>query len=71
MNLFAIARRFMGRRLRCDEGLKQGYVANIAMLIYDDQRAGIEGRSHEPPTHLGTIEGCNSMAKRLLKLIFE
>ncbi len=64
-----LARRVMARALR-DDGLRQGYRANIAMLIYDDQMAAAEGRSHFPPTNLATVDGCNSIAERLIDLIF-
>ena len=63
------ARDFMNKELQ-DEGLRQGYRANIAMLIYDDQMAGIESRSTKPPTNLSTVDGCNSIAERLIDLIF-
>ena len=64
------ARSFMNEALK-DEELRQGYRANIAMLIYDDQMSGIESRSTKPPTNLNTVEGCNSIADRLIDLIFE
>ena len=63
------ARKFMDEQLQ-DEDLRQVYRANIAMLIYDDQQAGIEGRSHNPPTNLNTVEGCDSMAERIIDLVF-
>jgi len=53
-----------------DPQFKETYVANVAMLIYDDQVAGAESRSTEPPTNLSTVEGCNSMAERIIDLIF-
>lgn len=68
--LFKRARKRMGKALSTDKGLRQTYVANVAMLIYDDQMSGIESRSHEAPTNLNTVEGCNSIAERLLNLIF-
>lgn len=66
---FKSARKFMNGQLQ-DEGLRLGYRANIAMLIYDDQMAGIESRSTDPPTNLSTVEGCNSMAERIIDLVF-
>lgn len=63
------AREFMRGALE-DESLRLAYRANIAMLIYDDQMAGAESRSHNPPTNLRTKEGCNSIAERLIDLIF-
>ena len=63
------ARKFMNEQLQ-GEGLRQSYRANIAMLIYDDQMAGIESRSTEPPTNLNTVDGCNSMAERIINLVF-
>lgn len=68
--VFAMARKTMGKFLKEDKGLRLSYQANIAMLIYDDQMAGIESRSHEPPTNLSTNEGCNSIADRLINLIW-
>ena len=67
---FKTAREFMAKVLKEDEGLRVSYQANIAMLIYDDQMAGIESRSTEPPTNLSTNEGCNSIADRLINLIW-
>jgi len=32
---FADCRRFMVNTLKCDEGLREGYVANVAMLLHD------------------------------------
>jgi hypothetical protein len=54
-----------------EEGLRQAYRANIAMLIYDDQMAGVESRGTEPPTNLSTVEGCNAIAERVIALIFD
>jgi len=67
---FKTAREFMAKSLKEDEGLRISYQANIAMLIYDDQMAGIESRSTEPPSNLSTKEGCNSIADRLINLIW-
>ena len=63
------AREYMNKQLQ-DEGLRQAYRANIAMLIYDDQMAGAESRSTKPPTNLSTVEGCGSIADRIIDLIF-
>ena len=65
-----LARWRMARALARDRDLYRAYRANIAMLIYDDQMAGVEGRSNSPPTNLATVGGCNSMAERLIDLIF-
>jgi len=54
-----------------DPEYRMGWVVNICMLIYDDQRAGIEGRSHEPPTNLQTLEGCRSIAERITDRLFK
>lgn len=70
-NKFAEARKSMSKTLHKDVGLYQGYLANVAMLIYDDQIAGSQSRSSTPPTNLSTIEGCNTITKRILKLIFD
>ena len=64
------ARKTIYEAMEKDKGFRYGYQSNIAMLIYDDQVAGIEGRSHNPPTNLSTVEGCNSIADRLIELIF-
>jgi len=58
MNLFAIARRWMARCLRRDEGLKIAYVANVAMLLHD--RYGIT--DHDARTRA---------AEDILRLVFE
>jgi len=34
-NEFSAARRTMAKALREDEGLRYGYIANVAMLLYD------------------------------------
>jgi len=62
------ARKYMNKQLQ-DESLRQGYRANIAMLIYDDQIAGIEP-PYKSPTDLSAVDGCNSMAERIIDLIF-
>lgn len=70
MNEIEDARKIIYEAMKKDKGFRYGYQANIAMLIYDDQMAGIEGRSHKMPTNLKEVEGCNSMADRLIELIF-
>jgi len=75
MNKFAKAKKVMGEILLKPKGKGQdwddcGYRANIAMLLYDDQRTDNFDERREPPTHLGTVEGCNSMADRIIRLIF-
>lgn len=64
------ARSIIWQAFTDDPGFKNSYVANVAMLIYDDQQAGIEGRSDKRPTNLNTTEGTNSMAERIIDLIF-
>ena len=51
-----------------DPQFKHSYVANIAMLIYGDQ-IGIKGEPHTI-TNLSDVMGCNSMAERIIDLIF-
>lgn len=64
------ARRFMAKALE-DKNLRLAYRANIAMLIHDDQMAGTEeGSRFGPPANLGTKEGCNFIAERIIDLIF-
>ena len=70
MNQIKKARDIFCEAMKEDPQFKEGYKANIAMLIYDDQMAGIESRSTEPPTNLSTPEGCNSIADRIINLIF-
>jgi len=64
------ARGYMNKQLQ-DESLRQGYRANIAMLIYDDQMTDKGGKSSKPPTNLSTVEGCNSIAERIIDLVFK
>jgi len=74
----AVIRAAMAEELK-EPGLRQSYVANIAMRLYDDQITGKENgylnfylpHPNERPTALNTIDGCNKMAEELLQLIFE
>ncbi len=72
MKKFATARKVMAKELldKTGKGDDCGYRANIAMLIYDDQRNDDFNTHREPPTNLGTVEGCQSMANRIIQLIF-
>lgn len=62
-----------------DPHFRYGYQANIAMLIFDDQRVDEQhnnalrslGIEPTPSADLTTPEGCNVIADRLIKLIFE
>ena len=64
------ARWIMAKALE-DKALFFAYRANIAMLIYDDQMAGTEeGSRFGPPTNLGTKDGCNFIAERIIDLVF-
>ena len=65
---FKEAKEKMAKAFRDDPDFRNGYQANIAMLIYDDQRQ--RGGMHPYPINLNTVEGCNEMADRLLALIF-
>ena len=58
---FSRARRVMAKKLR-DTDLRQCYVANIAMLLYD--RYGLAD-------HEGEYFTCNRAAEDILKLVFE
>ena len=60
------ARTEMAKALK-DPGFRRGYVANISCLIYDNQRVSIS----PPKENLKKMDGCNRMAERILKLIFE
>ena len=66
---FQEAREKMAKSFKDDPNFRNGYQANIAMLIYDDQRQ--EGGMHPYPINLNAVAGCNEMADRLLTLIFE
>jgi hypothetical protein len=57
----------MIREFKKDPGLKQVYIANLAWLIYDNQKVS----TSPPKENLKKMEGCNRMAERILKLIFE
>lgn len=77
LNEIQEARKTIRKAMEADPLFRDGYRANIAMLIYDDQKlgrqfgmAGIEGRSTEPPTNLRETEGCNSIADRIIDLVF-
>ena len=65
------ARGVIADAFRADPGFRDTYVANVAMLIYDDQCAETESRGTKPPTNLRTKEGCNAVADRIVKLVFE
>ena len=58
MNPFQRARKVMARYLKTDEGLRETYHANIAMLLYD--RYGITNHTRR-----------NQAAEEILKLVFE
>jgi len=64
---FQEARKFMSEALKKDPGYRIGYLANIAMTIYDNQ--------HRQPLHtrykLNTVIDCEKMANDLIKLIFD
>jgi hypothetical protein len=60
------ARTTMAKALK-DPELRWGYVANISALIYDNQRIS----TSPPKENLKKVDGCNRMAERILKLIFE
>ena len=71
MNEIKKAREVIYKATQEDPGFRNSYVANIAMLIYDDQMAGAKNYSiHPPPTDLDTVEGCNSIANKIIELIF-
>lgn len=53
------ARKFMAKELK-NPGLRQAYLANIAMCICDNRTMGRLNQA-----------GCNVVAEKLLKLIFE
>ena len=61
------ARATMVQAFKKDPEFKQGYVANIACLIYDNQK----NSTSPPKENLRKMDGCNRMAERIMKLIFE
>jgi hypothetical protein len=71
-------RQIMREAFERDPDFKRAYIANIAMLIYDDQGRNEEenisrravGLDPHYPTGVTTIGGCNDMAERILDLIF-
>ena len=68
------ARAIMSKVFKDDPGFRIAYVANIAMLIYDSQHlnpADEASWDHEVVPDLGSLEGCNEMANKILDLIFE
>ena len=60
------ARMTMAKALK-DPETRWGYVANIGCLLYDNQRVS----TSPPKENLKKIDGCNQMAERILRLIFE
>lgn len=58
-NKFAEARKLMSQTLKKDKGLYMSYQANIAMKLYDNK------------PNICNIKACNTMAKKLIKLIFD
>lgn len=64
------ARETFVKAFKDDPDFRNAYQSNIAMLIYDDQMALNENRSATPRTNLDTVEGCDSIADRLITLIF-
>ena len=61
---FKQARKVMARRLMVDDGLRESYRANIAMLVFDEA-------NKENGLDLTDATECNELAERLIKLIFE
>ena len=62
-----------------DPHFRYAYQANIAMLIFDNQNPDQQsvdalkscGVEPTPPADLSTVDGCNLIAHRIIKLIFE
>ncbi|MCB7130415.1 MAG: hypothetical protein J3T61_12860 [Candidatus Brocadiales bacterium] len=78
-NEFSEARTAMAKNFDDREpgGLFHGYVANIAMKIYDDQNREEQAEclrsiDIEPTPHLDlqTVPGCNMMATQIMDLVF-
>jgi hypothetical protein len=70
MKSFKKARKTMRKHLNKDEGLRLGYRANIAMLLYDDQIIQIGNSDNSKSLDLKRLEYCNSIADKLIDLIF-
>ena len=61
------ARATMAQAFEEDPGFYQGYVSNVACLIYDNQKNSVRKGMDD----LRKVDGCKRMAKRILNLIFE
>jgi len=59
------ARKRMAAALSSDPELRQGYVANLACLLYDNQRTS------SVKENLKKMDGASRMAERILKLVFD
>lgn len=76
-NHFMLARSVMVKVFRDEPqpgGIRDAYIANLAMLIYDDQNKDAqECRKFglDDPLDLSNLVDCNTMAERILKLLFE
>lgn len=65
------ARMVMRRAFERDPDFRFGYQANIAMLIYDNQKDKDGAVTQEMATEdLRTKEGCNAIADRIIDLVF-
>lgn len=76
VNPFRDARKLMAKRLAEDEGLRETYRANIAMLIHDNQTSEpyyVEGTADVigQPYDLSNVHCCNAIAEQLIRLIFD
>ena len=61
INKFSVARKEMSKAFKKDDNVREGYLANIAMCIYDNRRK--YGRLNH--------KECNDVAEKLMKLIFD
>jgi len=62
-NPIQVARRTMWEAFESDPGFKEGYRANVAMLMYDE----LHERGYKPKIR---FKDRNEIADRLLKLLF-
>ena len=58
---------FKTARKKMSAELRRGYVANVACLLFDNQRITVS----PPKEKLKTIDGAERMAERIVRLLFD
>ena len=70
LNPIVVCRGVMRETLDDDEGFRQGYIANIAMLLYDNlEISGIEHGLNQRPVRV-SLAKCNDLAEQIHQKIF-